>query len=123
MVLRVLSLVRSAALYADEVHLMSARAELPDLTETLSAIAAFVRSQGLWREEAAERPAVSHREAQPGWQYAKCAIDPLYPGQMRDRHTAATPFRRPNSDMRTQLASRKAPAWSRWFGLPGQARS
>jgi hypothetical protein len=55
MVLRVLSLVRSAALCADEVHLMSARAELPDLTETLSAIAAFVRSsQGLWREEAAE---------------------------------------------------------------------
>jgi hypothetical protein len=83
-----LSLVRSAALYADEVHLMSARAELllakndlvsqaeashiwdvledrpdlreklaqlPDLTETLSAIAAFVRSsQGLWRQEAAE---------------------------------------------------------------------
>lgn len=83
-----LSLVRSAALYADEVHLMSARAELlvakndllgqaeashiwdvleerpdlrgklaeqPDLTETLSAISAFVRSsQGLWREEAAE---------------------------------------------------------------------
>jgi hypothetical protein len=83
-----LSLVRSAALYADEVHLMSARAELllakndllseaeashiwdvleerpdlreklaeqPDLTQTLSAIAAFVRSsQGLWREEAAE---------------------------------------------------------------------
>lgn len=84
-----LSLVRSAALYADEVNLMSARAELllakndllakaeafhiwdvleecpdlrkklekePDLTETLLAIAASVRSsQGLlWREEAAE---------------------------------------------------------------------
>jgi len=22
-------------------------------------------------------PAVSHRETQPGWQYAECAIDPL----------------------------------------------
>jgi hypothetical protein len=83
-----LSLVRSAALYADQVQLMSARAELllakndllaraegsqiwevleerpdlreklaavPDLTETLSQIATFVRSSGgLWRDEATE---------------------------------------------------------------------
>lgn len=83
-----LSLVRSAALYADQVQLMSARAELllakneliakaealhvwealeerpdlrdklaamPDLRQTLTQIATFVRSsQGLWRDEAAE---------------------------------------------------------------------